>query len=125
MGNFGFFVEVGCPPELVPDGGHPIPLICRGRKRFVRGNIKRTEKERNRAALKYLDRCTDSFLLLGLSWFGRSLVIKSFENPFLGFHKKTSPSGNSKFVLKRIRDNSGTSGEYIGKCLELGQIPGL
>ena len=23
--------------------------------------------------------------------------------------------GNSQFVLKRIRDNSGTSGEYIGK----------
>ena len=25
--------------------------------------------------------------------------------------------GNSQFVLKRIRDNSGTSGEYIGKII--------
>merc|ERR1711931_253752 len=26
--------------------------------------------------------------------------------------------GNSKFVLKRIRDNSGTSGEYIGDSIQ-------
>ena len=38
-------VEVGCPPELAPEGGHPIPLICRGRKRFVRGNLKQKRKE--------------------------------------------------------------------------------
>ena len=40
---FGFVVEVGCPPELVLDGGHPIPLICRGKKRFVKGYIWITE----------------------------------------------------------------------------------
>ena len=39
----GHVVEVGCPPERAPEllveGGHPIPLICRDRKRFVRGNF--------------------------------------------------------------------------------------
>ena len=72
-------VEVGCPPERAPEGGHPIPLICRGRKRFVRGNFKRGRDEKNEKRKRehsqdYLDRCMDSFLLLGWSWFGRSLV---------------------------------------------------
>ena len=30
--------------------------------------------------------------------------------------------GNSQFVLKRIRDNSGTSGEYIGKVFEVSML---
>merc|ERR1712130_501941 len=42
--------------------------------------------------------CMDSFLLLGSSWFGRSLATLN--------------------LLKRIRDNSGTSGEYIGDSIQ-------
>ena len=33
--------------------------------------------------------------------------------------------GNSQFVLKRIRNNSGTSGEYIGKTAKRGNIEKL
>ena len=43
--RLGLVVEVGCPPERAPEGGHPIPFICRDRKTFVRGN-KMEEKER-------------------------------------------------------------------------------
>ena len=70
---------MGCPAEQAPEGGHPIPLICRGRQRFVRGHLKKGKEETKREQGQgFLDRCMDSFLLLGSSWFGRSLVSNNF-----------------------------------------------
>ena len=112
------------------------PSHMQGQKKICKGKFETREKNKKRqkrAALHYLDRCMDSFLLLGSSWFGRSLVTETFFfNPITFDELKTisqkssrnidptkQSSGNSKFVLKRIRDNSGTSGEYIGQLCDL------
>ena len=57
---------MGCPPELVPDGGHPIPLICRGRKRFVRGNIKRMKKGTKQSRFEIFGQVYGFLLAVGL-----------------------------------------------------------